>query len=362
MRKQVVTEGMRRLGISHPFLQGPFGGGLSSARLVAAVTNRGSLGSFGCQPLDGDGIGQIAQEIRALTSGPFALNLWVSGSDPGGLDFTAAEVARVKRLFAPWFAELGVDVPEPKSPQDVGTPFDEQVDALLEARPPVFSFVFGVPSAKILSACKDRGIVTVGAATSIAEAVALDEAGVDAIVATGFEAGGHRVSFLARAEESLMGTFALVPLCARRVKAPVIAAGGVVDGAGVRAALALGAQVAQIGTAFLACEESNATAEHKAALFGEGAAHTTLTRSFTGRLARGLSNRWTREAGAMEHAPYPLQQFFTRELRKAAQARVAVAGGDAATELVPLWCSQAAPNLQHKTANALIDALIADLG
>ena len=126
-----------------------------------------------------------------------------------------------------------------------------------------------------------------------------------------------------------MGTFALVQLCARRVKAPVIAAGGIVDGGGARAALALGARIA---TAFLACEESNATPEHRSALFGERAMHTTLTRSFTGRLARGIDNRWTREAGAMAHAPYPLQQYFPRELRKAAQAH----GGAACTELVSL--------------------------
>lgn len=351
-----ITEGMRRLGIEHPFIQGPFGGGLSSARLVAAVSNAGSLGAFGCQPLDGAGIEAIAKEIRAATSKPFALNLWVSASDDGGIDYSADEVARMKQLFAPWFAELGAEVPEPRSPRDVGVPFDDQIDALLEARPAVFSFVFGVPSATILQACRQRGIVTIGAATSVDEARALDEAGVDAIVATGFEAGGHRVSFLSRAEDSLIGTFALVQLCASRVEAPVIAAGGIVDGAGVRAAMTLGAQVAQIGTAFLACEESNASPAHRAALFGERAFHTTLTRSFTGRLARGLANRWTREAGAMAHAPYPLQQFFTRELRKVAQAR----GGDASTELVSLWASQATPNLRHRTAPALIDALVAD--
>lgn len=352
-----LNEGTRRLGIEHAFIQGPFGGGLSSAQLVAAVSNRGSLGSFGCQPLDGLGIERVAKEIRALTPGPFALNLWVSASDPGGLDYTADEVARTRRLFAPWFAELGVEVPEPQAPRDIGTPFEDQIDALLEARPPVFSFVFGVPSVAILRACRQRGIVTVGAATSVAEARALDEAGVDAIVATGSEAGGHRVSFLARAEDSLMGTFALVQLCASRVTAPVIAAGGIVDGRGVRAALALGAHVAQIGTAFLACEESNASAAHRAALFGDRAMHTTLTRSFTGRLARGIVNRWTREAGAMEHAPYPLQQFFTRELRKAAQAH----GDEPSTELVSLWASQASPNLRHRTASALIDEIVAGL-
>lgn len=354
---KIANEAMKRLGIEHPFIQGPFGGGLSSARLVAAVSNRGSLGSFGLQPYGAADILRITGEVRQLTSRPFGLNLWVSGSDPGGVDFTAAEVARMQHHFAPYFAELGVPVPEPRTASDVGHLFEDQIQALLEARPAVFSFVFGVPSADVLRECKKRDIVTVGAATSVAEARALDDAGVDLIVATGFEAGGHRVSFLAQAEDSLMGTFALVQLCARRVKAPVIAAGGVVDGAGVRAALTLGAQAAQIGTAFLACEESNASPEHKAALFSDAAYETTLTRAFTGRLARGIQNRWTRENGAMAHAPYPLQQFFTRELKRAALAH----GGDAPTELASLWSSQSAPNLTHRTTDALIDALLADI-
>lgn len=355
----ITNDATRRLGIAHPFVQGPFGGGLSSARLAAAVANRGSLGSFGAQPLDGDGIVHVAREIRALTSGAFAINLWVSDADPGGRDFTADDIARVERLFAPYFAEIGADLPAPPTSRSVGPRFEDQIDALLEARPPVFSFVFGVPSAKILEACRARDIVTVGAATSVEEARALDDAGVDLIVATGSEAGGHRVSFLRRAEDSLMGTFALVQLCARRVKAPILAAGGVVDGAGVRAALALGAQAAQIGTAFLACEESGATAEHRAALFGEGAFHTTLTRAFSGRLARGIENRWTREVGPRhaDHAAYPLQVWYTGQLKRAAQA----AGGTARTDLVSLWSSQAAPNLTHRTANALIDALVADI-
>ena len=360
MRK---TEATRRLGIAHPLVQGPFGGGISTARLAATVAGRGGLGSYGAHVLDPDGILAIARDIRALTSGAFALNLWVADQDPGGLDFDAAELARVARLFAPYFAELGVPMPPPPEPRQVGHRFVDQVQAVLEARPPVFSFVFGVPPADVLRACRERDIVTVGAATSIAEARALDDAGVDVIVATGFEAGGHRPSFLARAEDSLMGTFALTQLVSDRVKAPVVAAGGIVDGRGVRAALALGAQAAQLGTAFLACEESAASPEHRAALFGERAASTTLTRSFSGRLARGMRNRWTREMAGhdADFAAYPLQSYFTGQLKQAARGladhSVSVA---ARTELVSLWAGQAAPNLRHRTAAALMDALVRD--
>ncbi|MBC8073765.1 MAG: nitronate monooxygenase [Deltaproteobacteria bacterium] len=291
----------------------------------------------------------IAADIRARTDRPFALNLWVSDHDPGGFDRDPAQLAALRELFAPYFAELGLEVPE--LPERAFHPFEQQVEALLEARPHVFSFVFGVPRPAILEACRQRGIVTLGAATSIAEARALDEAGVELVVASGSEAGGHRPSFLAAAEDSLMGTFALTPLVADRVQAPVVAAGGIVDRRGVAAALQLGAQAAQIGTAFLACEESGASDEHRALLFSDRAEHTMLTRSFTGRLARGLRNRWTDERHGHPTAAFPLHAWFTSALKRAAAAAHR-------TDLVSLWSGQAAPNLRHKTAAELFAALV----
>jgi nitronate monooxygenase len=289
-KRNGATEAVRRLGVRYPIIQGPFGGGLSTTRLAATVSNLGGLGSYGAYSLSPDEIFQVTRELRSLTPHPFALNLWVSDHDPGGLELSPEAFERAYALFEPYYRELGVEKPEP--PQRYAQKFEEQVDALLEARPPVFSFVFGVPSATLLAACRERGIVTVGAATSIAEAQALDDAGVDLIVATGFEAGGHRPSFLARAEDSLMGTLALTPLVADRVKAPVISAGGIGDGRGVRAVLTLGAQAAQLGTAFLACEESGASPEHRAALCswrrpGErshGAQVARIERETSGRL------------------------------------------------------------------------------
>lgn len=348
------TEAVRRLGVRYPIVQGPFGGGLSTPRLAATVSNLGGLGSYGAYSLTPDEIFQMTKELRGLTSNPFALNLWVSDHDPGGLDLTPEEFDRVYALFEPFYRELGVEKPE--RPQRYAQKFEEQVDALLEARPPVFSFVFGVPSATILAECRKRGIVTIGAATSIAEAQALDGAGVDLIVATGFEAGGHRPSFLARAEDSLMGTLALTPLVADRVKAPVISAGGIGDGRGVRAVLTLGAQAAQLGTAFLACEESGASAEHRAALFSEQSQRTVLTRAFSGRLARGLRNRWSDEVGSRvaQLPPFPIQSWFASKLRPAA-----IQAGR--TDLISLWSGQIAPNLRHRTATELMEALVREL-
>lgn len=353
-KRSSETEAVRRLGVRYPIIQGPFGGGLSTPRLAATVSNLGGLGSYGAYTVSPDEILRLAQELRSLTSNPFALNLWVSDHDPGGLELSPAEFDRVYALFEPYYRELGVEKPE--RPQRYAWRFEEQVEALLEARPPVFSFVFGVPSASILAECRKRGIVTVGGATSIAEAQALDSAGVDLIVATGFEAGGHRPSFLARAEDSLLGTFALTQLVADRVKAPVISAGGISDGRGIRAALTLGAQAGQLGTAFLACEESGATAEHRAALFSPQSQHTALTRSFSGRLARGLRNRWIDEMGprVAELPPFPIQGWFASKLRPAA-----IKAGR--TDLISLWSGQSAPNLRHRTATELMASLVREL-
>jgi len=347
------TELTRRLGIAHQIIQGPFGGGLSTTTLASTVSNLGGLGSFGAYTFSPDEITRIASEIRALTPQPFALNLWVSNHDEGGSTLSQTELDRIYALVEPYFTELGVE--KPPLPARFHQDFDAQIDALLEARPSVFSFVFGIPSQKILAECRRREITTVGAATSIAEARALDDAGVDAIVVSGCEAGGHRPSFLARAEDSLIGTGALVPAVADRVKAPIIAAGGIADQRGVRAMLALGASAAQLGTSFLACDESGTSKEHRALLYTDRAEQTTLTRSFTGRLARGMRNRWTDEIapklGAL--APFPIQQWIVGKLRPAA-----VAAGR--TDLVALWSGQAAPALRHHTASALMQSLVQD--
>ncbi len=348
-----TTEATRRLGLTHPIVQGPFGGGLSTVELAATVSEAGGLGSYGAHILPPQQIVELAQQLRARTSRPFALNLWVSNRDPGGDALSAADFERASAIFAPYFAELGVPLPAP--PPRYSESFDAQVEALLEARPPVFSFVFGVPSAQILAECRRRDIRTIGAATSLAEARALEEASVDAIVATGFEAGGHRPSFLARAEDSLMGTFALTQLVSPRVAVPVIAAGGIADRRGVRAALTLGASAAQLGTAFLACAESGASPLHRGLLFSERATATTLTRVFTGRLARGLVNRLTRELlpRLAELPPYPIPSWFLAQLRDAALAQEN-------PELMSLWSGQIGPNLRHTSAAELFAELIAD--
>ena len=274
------------LGLEHPIVQGPFGGGLSSVELAAAVSNAGGLGSFGAQHLSPEQVTETIAALRARTDRAFNVNLWVSTHDIPEEEVTDADWAAAVERLRPLYDEVGVAPPE--RPRPAAHAFGVLAEALIEARPPVFSFVYGIPDAAILDACRDAGIVTVGTAITTDEAVALDEAGVDAIVASGFEAGGHRVSFLRPAEDSLVGTLALIPATVDAVAAPVIAAGGIADPRQIAAAFTLGAEAVQIGTAFLATRQSGATPEHRHAL-GHGDRHTRLTRLFSGRLARGLA-------------------------------------------------------------------------
>jgi nitronate monooxygenase len=226
---------------------------------------------------------------------------------------------------------------------------------VLELEPPVFSFIFGVPPAAALDRCRRAGTATVGTATTPAEAKLLADAGVDCIVATGFEAGGHRVSFLREPEDCLTGTMTLVPQVVDAVKVPVIAAGGMVDGRGVAAALKLGASGAQIGTAFLACEESNAPPLHREKLFSADAGRTTLTRAFTGRLARSIHNDFIDAMRGKEgaFAPYPVHAWLNAQLRPAA-----LAAGRA--DLISLWSGQGAPLLEHRRAAQLLRSLVSE--
>ncbi len=321
-----------KLGIDYPIIQGPLGG-LSSQRLTAAVSNFGGLGSFGVHGLAPEAIKDVIAQIRSLTSKPFAMNLWVSMEDEGARTSDEDAFNRSLAPLAVHLAALGAPRPAytPYSP----TRFEDQARALLHENVPVLSFIYGIPPEEILDECRAKHIVTIGTATAPEEGAALQEAGVDAIVASGFEAGGHRGSFLRAAEDSLTGTFSLVPQIADMVNVPVIAAGGIADSRGVIAALALGAEAVQMGTVFLACEESGASRLHREALLGKHAGRTALTRGFTGRLARGIHNRLLEELNQEGTAilPYPLQRRLVRNLAIPAEA----AGR---SDLLPLWAGQ----------------------
>ena len=318
-------------GIDVPIVLGPFGG-LSSIELTSAVSAGGGLGSFGLYGYTPDRIAETIRGLRAATDRPVAVNLWWPRGDevtPGDVDLEP-----VLDATASLFEAAGA--PRPVPPAAFLPDIAEQVDAVFAGGIDVLSVVYGVPDAATVARAREHGIRLVGTATSVAEAIALEAAGVDAIVATGMEAAGHRVSFLRDPAESLVGTFALVPQVVDAVAVPVIAAGGVADRRGVAAAFALGAEGVQVGTAFLRTRQSAATAAHRAAITAAGDTDTVLTRAMSGRWARGIPNRAVREievAGAI--APFPAQNWLTGVFRSAAAA---AGEGD----LLSLWAGQAA--------------------
>ncbi|MDI6097216.1 nitronate monooxygenase [Actinoplanes sp. NEAU-A12] len=340
----------RLLGTDLPIIQGPFGGGLSSVALAAAVSGAGGLGSFGAHHLDPGAITALVADLKAAVPGerPFNVNLWVPHPREAALRPAPADLDRLRPLYD----RLGIPVPTSYAPPPA---FDDQVAALLAAQPPVISFVMGTPSAGVVAEARRRGIVTIGTATTVDEAVAVEAAGLDVVVASGSDAGGHRGAFLRPVAESLVGTFSLVPQVVDAVGIPVVAAGGIADHRGVTAALALGAEGVQIGTGFLATLQSGASPVHKAALTGPDARITVLTRLFSGRPARAIINPLIREfAGEEAYVPeYPVQNALMQPLRRAAAAR-----DD--SRYVNLWAGQAASLSRPITAQEYLATLVAD--
>ena len=342
-----------KLGIEYPVIQGPLGG-VSSQKLTAAVSNFGGLGSFGAHGLTSSAIKDVIAEIRSLTSKPFSMNLWVSMEDEGARTSDERAFNRSLVPIADHIAALGAPRPTYKAYSPIR--FEDQARVLLDAQVPVVSFIYGIPPQEILDECRAKHIVTIGTATTHEEGAALQKAGVDAIVASGFEAGGHRGSFLLSAEDSLTGTLSLVPQIVDIVDVPVIAAGGIGDARGVIAALALGAEAVQMGTVFLACDDSGASLAHRQILRGKKAGRTALTRGFTGRLARGIHNRLLEELNREGTAilPYPLQRQLVRDLAIPAEA-----AGRA--DLLPLWAGQSASLSTCTDALAFLTSLVEDV-
>jgi nitronate monooxygenase len=322
--------------------------------LTATVSNFGGLGSFGAHGLSPSAIKDVIAEIRALTAKPFAINLWVSMEDEGARTSSSDAFARCLAPLAGHIRALGGALPTYKPYTPIK--FEDQVRVVLDAKVPAFSFIYGIPPKEILDECQAQGILTIGAATTPDEAIVLEQAGVDVIAASGFEAGGHRGSFLRAADESLTGTFSLVPQVADAVSVPVVAAGGITDARGIVASFALGAEGVQIGTAFLVCEESGAIAAHRQAILSGNARRTGLTRGFTGRLARGIHNQLLEELNrpGVEILPYPLQRSLVRNLS-------VLANKAAKPEFLPLWAGQSASLSRHNDAKALLQTLVSEV-
>lgn len=337
---------LNRLGIEHPIIQAPLGGGPSTPELVAAVSNAGGLGSLGAAYLAPDQITEAIRRIKSLTNRPFNVNLFAGGyetkpHDPKPMLAVLAEIHE------------GLKLPAPILPQVPPDPFPTQFEAMLVADPPIFSFTFGIPDADVMAKLKVRHIAVMGTATTVEEARLLADAGVDAILAQGAEAGAHRGTFAGPFESSMVPVLQLVSSIGKAVSLPVIASGGIMDGRDISQALRLGASAAALGTAFLTCPESGASEAYKRAILAAGKDTTLITRAFSGRPARGLANAFTAKMTGKENMilPYPLQNILTRDMRTAAATR-----NDAG--LLSLWAGTGVARARVLPAAELVKRLV----
>ncbi|MGB3934564.1 MAG: nitronate monooxygenase [Burkholderiales bacterium] len=337
-----------KLGLAVPIIQAPMAGGASSQELVAACSAAGVLGSFGFAYTQPEDMKKQSAFVRSKTDRPFGINLFTS-SQPDQIDARAQRGAL--DAVADYYKELGLPPPEP-----VNAPYapdlNAQLDAVEAIVPRVFTAHLSDLPVERIGRLKAKNILVGGSATCIAEARRLEQLGFDFVIAQGGEAGGHRGSYLRDPYQSLTGTLALTRLVLRAVRLPVVAAGGIMDGAGIAAALALGAQAAQLGTAFIPCPESGAAQVHKDLLLESKEDGTLLTEKFSGKPARGLANRFIAEMAA-KHAPqlaFPAQNGVTGRLRQAS----ARAGKP---DFIALWAGQAAPLARALPAAELIRLL-----
>lgn len=350
------------LGTRLPIIQAPMAGGITTPALVAAASNAGALGSFGFAYTQPEAMHRDIDAVRRLTRAPVNLNLFVS---PQPTPIAASEQRDAIAAVSGYYAEMGL--PPPKA---VSAPYAPDVEAQLnvieDARPRVFTCHLGDLDAKRLRRMQDAGIRLGFSATCVAEARHAEMLGADFLIAQGAEAGGHRGSYLRDPYDAMTGTLALTRLIVRAVNIPVVAAGGIMDGAGIAAVLALGAQGAQLGTAFIPCTESGAPPVHKQSVLAAQEDTTAITEKFSGKPARGLANRYLREMNVSDAArlAFPAQNMLTGPLRAAA----AKAGN---ADFVSMWAGQAAPlsrelsaaqlviTLEHETLEALarVDAL-----
>lgn len=315
-------------GLAIPILQAPMVGA-SPLEMAVAVSRAGGMGSLAAGALAPDQIEPEVERMRAASDAPFGVNLLMAPrAEP-----EAAVVAAALDRLAPWYADLGEALPA--LPNSFAPDFEAQLAALTRAAPPIASFTFGILTADQVDALHRAGTLVVGTATTVAEARAWALIGADGICAQGFEAGGHRGHFLAEPEASLVGTLPLTSLILEAVDLPVIAAGGIMNGRGVAAALALGASAVQMGTAFLLSDQTGVSAPWRRAVEDAGDDATRLTRAFTGRYARGIENRFMRDLrGVQDEVPaYPVQNRLTQPLRAAAAK-----AGD--PEMISLWAGQ----------------------
>ncbi|OXS56754.1 nitronate monooxygenase [Bacillus sp. V-88] len=345
--KNDVTKNLRT---KYPIIQAGMAGGVTTPELVASVSNSGGLGTIGAGYMSVTDLNESIKQVKKQTNLPFGVNVFI----PEEAEYTEDQINQMQELLKPFMKELNLFNDDPFTLKQID--FERQIETILEERVPVCSFTFGIPPKEIMKELKKEGIQVIGTATTVEEALINQECGMDLIVAQGSEAGGHRGTFLGTYDESMIGTFSLLPQVVDAVEVPVIAAGGVMDGRGVVAALALGAKGVQMGTAFLTNKESGAKEIHKKAILQAEETNTTLTTAFSGKPARGITNSFIHIMKEYENQilPYPVQNALTKELRMEA-------GNQHNPEFMSLWSGQSPRLSKDVNVHELMDSLVMEV-
>lgn len=342
------------LKIEYPIIQAPMAGGVTTSKLVAEVSNCGGLGMIGAGYMTPIQIREQIKEIKQLTSNPFGINLFV----PNKFDVIEDEVRSANQILNPIREQLKLHLKHsfaiPKF-NTVHETFIEQIKVVIEEKVPICSFTFGIPSEKVIAELKRNNIILMGTATTVREAIENEKAGMDIVVVQGSEAGGHRGNFINGHQESLVGLMSLIPQISDNVSIPVVAAGGIMDGRGLVASICLGAKGVQMGTAFLTCIESGAHTVHKEAILNANEDQTVLTRSFSGKWARGLKNKFILEMQNHETLlpDFPIQNTLTQDIRKTS----AVQNNQ---DFMSLWSGQSPRLAKNQTVEILIKNIIVE--
>ncbi|ARB92010.1 NAD(P)H-dependent flavin oxidoreductase [Legionella longbeachae] len=339
-----------KIGIKYPIIQAPMAGGATTPELVAGVSNAGGLGSLGAGYMSPTDIRSAIRKIRELTANPFAVNLFI----PEHNQVTPSQMHKACCDIQQSCIELNLEIKpvvQPYAPS-----FSEQLKVLIEEKIPVFSYAFGLLDLAWISQFKKNHTILMGTATNLEEAYELEKSGIDALVAQGCEAGGHRGTFLGKAEDSLIGLFSLLPQLVDKLKIPVIAAGGIMDGRGIIAATDLGADGVQMGTAFLTCPESGIPDSYKHTLLAQFQDNTVLTRAFSGKLARGIRNKFIERMDEKKTniLSYPIQNALTTTMRKKAKEEQHI-------DFMSMWSGQSAQLCRNLSASELINTLLIEV-
>ncbi|MGN7313178.1 NAD(P)H-dependent flavin oxidoreductase [Alkalicoccobacillus gibsonii] len=348
MKKASIYE---RLQLTHPIIQAPMAGGISTPELTAAVSNHGGLGMIAAGYLQPEGLRKQIKEVKKKTKHWFGINLFV----PEDYQVEACALHTSKTLLQSIHQSLEIeenDVPLPRSEEDHRT-YQALIDVIIEEEVPVCSFTFGIPSHSIIERLKRHGIVVIGTATTVKEAIEIERAGLDMVILQGSEAGGHRGTFLHAEEEGLIGLMALIPQAIRLIHIPIIAAGGIMDGRALMAARCLGADAVQMGTAFLTCTESGASDIHKKAITKATDSQTILTSVFSGKKARGINNTFIRMMQKHEEdlPSFPIQHTLTKSIRQESVKRKN-------REYMSLWSGQSPMLASVQSAGELIERVM----